>query len=148
SPDLDNDLEDDSSSNEESVGVKAENIHEGKKIDNELDKDLEKKDKEDSKIKDPIFPPGFTHVEADKNGVENNEKTSLHPNDNMNISNICTSSIKSGRSRFLKIKLGGSLLDVMEDLIEAGQTMGYNMEGCMKNFKDIVGVQGEQHVVK
>ncbi|GJU32554.1 hypothetical protein Tco_1176143, partial [Tanacetum coccineum] len=26
---------------------------------------------------------------------------------------------------------GGSILEVMENLVEVGQTMGYNMEGCL-----------------
>ncbi|GKD49401.1 RNA-directed DNA polymerase, eukaryota [Tanacetum coccineum] len=29
---------------------------------------------------------------------------------------------------------GGSILDVMDDLIKVGQTMGYNMDGCLKIY--------------
>nr|GEV28198.1 RNA-directed DNA polymerase, eukaryota [Tanacetum cinerariifolium] len=45
--------------------------------------------------------------------------------------NLGTSSVKSGRSRVLKIKLGRSIPKVMGDLIEVGQTMGNNIEGCL-----------------
>ncbi|GKE13982.1 nucleotide-binding alpha-beta plait domain-containing protein [Tanacetum coccineum] len=37
---------------------------------------------------------------------------------------------------------GGSLLQVIDDLVKVGNTMGYNMEGCMKNIEDIIGSQG------
>ncbi|GJY64386.1 hypothetical protein Tco_0465846 [Tanacetum coccineum] len=46
-------------------------------------------------------------------------------------------------SRPLSSKEGGSILDVMEEIIEVGQTMGYNMEGCAKNIEDIIGLQGD-----
>ncbi|GKA42447.1 hypothetical protein Tco_0735107 [Tanacetum coccineum] len=39
--------------------------------------------------------------------------------------------------------VGGSILQVMEDLVEVGQTMGYNMEWCLKNIEAIVGLQGD-----
>nr|GEU75016.1 RNA-directed DNA polymerase, eukaryota [Tanacetum cinerariifolium] len=41
-----------------------------------------------------------------------------------------------------KLKPGGSILDVMEDLIKIGHAMGYNMEGCSKNIEAIVDRQG------
>ncbi|GJR41443.1 hypothetical protein Tco_1217127 [Tanacetum coccineum] len=40
-----------------------------------------------------------------------------------------------------KLKVGGSILDVMEDLIEIGHAMGYNMKGCSKNIEAIVDLQ-------
>ncbi|GKD45838.1 RNA-directed DNA polymerase, eukaryota, partial [Tanacetum coccineum] len=39
-----------------------------------------------------------------------------------------------------KIKTGGSLLEVMDELIMVGQAMGYNMEGCIKNIEFIIGL--------
>nr|GEX44447.1 nucleotide-binding alpha-beta plait domain-containing protein [Tanacetum cinerariifolium] len=34
----------------------------------------------------------------------------------------------------------GSILLVMDELLKVGQTMGYNMEGCMKNIEKIIDV--------
>nr|GEU89013.1 RNA-directed DNA polymerase, eukaryota [Tanacetum cinerariifolium] len=40
---------------------------------------------------------------------------------------------------------GGSVLGVMEDIIRIGQSMGYTMEGCVKDFASIIGQQGDNH---
>nr|GEX18385.1 nucleotide-binding alpha-beta plait domain-containing protein [Tanacetum cinerariifolium] len=37
---------------------------------------------------------------------------------------------------------GGSILLVMDELVKVGQTMGYNMEGCMKNIEEIIELEG------
>ncbi|GKC68708.1 RNA-directed DNA polymerase, eukaryota, partial [Tanacetum coccineum] len=37
----------------------------------------------------------------------------------------------------------GSIIDVIENLVDVGQTMGYNMEGCKKNLEDIVASHGD-----
>nr|GEV43443.1 RNA-directed DNA polymerase, eukaryota [Tanacetum cinerariifolium] len=39
-------------------------------------------------------------------------------------------------------KNGGSILQWMDDMVKVGQTMGYNMEGCIKNIKEIIDSQG------
>nr|GEX17245.1 hypothetical protein [Tanacetum cinerariifolium] len=152
-PDLNNELDDDSSYDEESVYDEVVPINEGKRVivedPFEIYKLLNKKyDKEDTKGEDLTFPPGFTPNKANKNAMNNNEKSTYPPNDNLHSSNVGISSVKSGRSQVLKIKPGGSILEVMEDLIKVGQTMRCNMEGCMKNIEAIVGFQGEKHVVK
>ncbi|GKE35798.1 hypothetical protein Tco_1455120 [Tanacetum coccineum] len=41
---------------------------------------------------------------------------------------------------------GGSILLLIDELIKVGQTMGYNMEGCMKNMEQIIEVQGVNEV--
>ncbi|GJX92049.1 RNA-directed DNA polymerase, eukaryota [Tanacetum coccineum] len=33
----------------------------------------------------------------------------------------------------------------MDELIKVGQTMGYNMDGCVKNIEAIIGSQGDSH---
>ncbi|GJW22556.1 hypothetical protein Tco_0033178 [Tanacetum coccineum] len=38
---------------------------------------------------------------------------------------------------------GGSILNFMEEVVKVGQTMGYNMEGCIKDINDIIESQGE-----
>ncbi|GJZ73329.1 RNA-directed DNA polymerase, eukaryota, reverse transcriptase zinc-binding domain protein [Tanacetum coccineum] len=40
-------------------------------------------------------------------------------------------------------RTGGSFLHVMEELVNVGHTMGYNMKGCMKNIEEIIESQGE-----
>ncbi|GJZ73387.1 RNA-directed DNA polymerase, eukaryota [Tanacetum coccineum] len=44
------------------------------------------------------------------------------------------------------VKSGGSVLDVMEDIIRVGQVMGYSMEGCVKDLENIIGKQGEDNM--
>ncbi|GJY54937.1 RNA-directed DNA polymerase, eukaryota [Tanacetum coccineum] len=190
-PDFNHELEDNSSSDEESEGDISEQHHETKKNGAESDNDLEidhvsetsymnendvvtdnhvsesgmnakcsedpfgickllnsKKAKEASKGEDPLFPPGFTPIEVENLAAEINVGTSEVTPSKPSSSNGCISRSKSDRSHVLKYKPGGSILDLMENLIEVGQTMGFNMEGCMKIFEDIVGFQGEQNVIK
>ncbi|GKB85618.1 hypothetical protein Tco_0957890 [Tanacetum coccineum] len=45
-----------------------------------------------------------------------------------------------------KFQASGSILEVMDELIKVGQTMGYNMDGCMKNIEVIIGSQGDSEV--
>ncbi|GJY18105.1 hypothetical protein Tco_0389596 [Tanacetum coccineum] len=37
---------------------------------------------------------------------------------------------------------GGSILMLMDELVKVGQTMRYNMDGCMKNIEEIIESQG------
>ncbi|GJU65407.1 hypothetical protein Tco_1247242 [Tanacetum coccineum] len=41
---------------------------------------------------------------------------------------------------------GGSILEVMDDMVRVGQTMGYSMEGCLKDIENIIGSQGALEV--
>nr|GEX43955.1 hypothetical protein [Tanacetum cinerariifolium] len=106
-----------------------------------------KNDKEESKGEDLVFPQGFTLDTVDENFMENNEDSIHQLNVNIHNSNEGISSVKSESSRVVKIKPGGSILEVMEDLIEVGQTIGYNMEGCMKHIKAIIGFQGDRQAL-
>ncbi|GKG02032.1 hypothetical protein Tco_0306737, partial [Tanacetum coccineum] len=36
----------------------------------------------------------------------------------------------------------GSILNLMEELVKVGQTMGYNMDGCVNNMTEIIESQG------
>ncbi|GJT53515.1 hypothetical protein Tco_0988569 [Tanacetum coccineum] len=67
---------------------------------------------------DPIFPPGFKPDKVDENVVENNGDSIQQPNINLHSNFDGISSVKSGSRRVLKIKPGGSILEVTEDLIE------------------------------
>ena len=37
---------------------------------------------------------------------------------------------------------GGSMLDMLDDIIKVGQSMGYVMEGCSKDFERIISLKG------
>nr|GEU64056.1 RNA-directed DNA polymerase, eukaryota [Tanacetum cinerariifolium] len=43
-------------------------------------------------------------------------------------------------------KSGGLILCLMEELVRVGQTMGYNIEGCMNNMTEIIKSQGVTNV--
>ncbi|GJT58172.1 zinc finger, CCHC-type containing protein [Tanacetum coccineum] len=95
-----------------------------------------KNDKEESKGEDPIFPLGLTPDTVEEHVVENNGDSIHQPNVNLHSSNEGISSDKNGSSRVMKIKLGGLILEVMEDLIKVGQTIRYNMESPSVGFSE------------
>ncbi|GKF95409.1 hypothetical protein Tco_0288144 [Tanacetum coccineum] len=43
---------------------------------------------------------------------------------------------------------GGSILMLMDELVKVGQTIGYNMDGCMKNIEEIIESQGVDSVFR
>ncbi|GJX89733.1 RNA-directed DNA polymerase, eukaryota [Tanacetum coccineum] len=45
-----------------------------------------------------------------------------------------------------RVHTDGLILQLMDELVKVGQTMGYNMEGCMRNIEVIIGLQGECNV--
>ncbi|GJV41103.1 hypothetical protein Tco_1419543 [Tanacetum coccineum] len=45
-----------------------------------------------------------------------------------------------------KSQEGGSVLEVLDNMIQVGQSMGYAMEGCLKDFVNIIGSQGVDDV--
>ncbi|GJS23932.1 hypothetical protein Tco_0452564 [Tanacetum coccineum] len=102
-----------------------------------------KPDNSNHKSDDPTFPPGFTP--ADENVIPMNSKDDSNdkPKGDFQSNKEGQSSSKSVNTSILKIKSGGSILDVMESVVEIGQTMGYNMEGCIKNMEAIIGDQGD-----
>ncbi|GKA07213.1 hypothetical protein Tco_0686437 [Tanacetum coccineum] len=95
-----------------------------------------------------LFPPGFTpcdetEIECDKKSIGNNEGSGSGNEKGESVS------IGSRKNNKIEIKrTGGSLLTVMEELIKVGKTMGYNIEGCMKNIEEIIEVQGGKEVFK
>nr|GEY04822.1 RNA-directed DNA polymerase, eukaryota, reverse transcriptase zinc-binding domain protein [Tanacetum cinerariifolium] len=48
----------------------------------------------------------------------------------------------------IKLKEGGFILEILEEMITVGQTMGFSMEGCTKDMEKIIGTQGEQVVFR
>ncbi|GKA72921.1 RNA-directed DNA polymerase, eukaryota, partial [Tanacetum coccineum] len=101
------------------------------------------KEMQNSKGDDPTFPPGFTPKVIDDTDLENIADSVNQPN-GIPISNKDVSTSAKGEStRTLKLKTGGSILEVMEDLVEVGRTMGYNMDGCLKDIEAIISSQGD-----
>ena len=45
-------------------------------------------------------------------------------------------------------KTGGSVLRVLEDMIQVGKAMGYSMDGCEKDLEKIIGSQGADDTFK
>ncbi|GKC58913.1 RNA-directed DNA polymerase, eukaryota [Tanacetum coccineum] len=43
---------------------------------------------------------------------------------------------------------GGSIFEVMDCMIQVGKSMGYTMEGCMKDIEHIIGSQGADTIFK
>nr|GEY86813.1 RNA-directed DNA polymerase, eukaryota [Tanacetum cinerariifolium] len=57
--------------------------------------------------------------------------------DNSDSVNKNSESTCSGRFKEFEIpRTGGSILSLMEDVVKVGQTMGYNMDGCIKDITD------------
>nr|GEX32559.1 RNA-directed DNA polymerase, eukaryota, nucleotide-binding alpha-beta plait domain protein [Tanacetum cinerariifolium] len=104
---------------------------------------------------EPKFPPSFTpdNNVQEKSMEENIKDTtqrvqSLSNKLNDHCSNRGFSSQRSMNSHSQKSKVGGSILDLMDELITVGQIMGYNMAGCEKNIQEIINSQGDFDVIK
>ncbi|GJU47483.1 RNA-directed DNA polymerase, eukaryota [Tanacetum coccineum] len=67
-------------------------------------------------------------------------KTS-QPNSTMFGNNENAISNKGICNHHTKFQASGSILEVMDELIKVGQTMGYHMDGCMKNIETIIALQ-------
>ncbi|GJT35363.1 RNA-directed DNA polymerase, eukaryota [Tanacetum coccineum] len=114
------------------------------------------------------YPPGFTpetDVDAQKNAskvldmegdnsghkVQDVEQESVTKNNSPlnSYKNDTERSTCSGHFKKCDIpRSGGSILQLMEELIKVGQTMGYNMEGCITNIGDIINSQGANDETK
>ncbi|GJV84712.1 hypothetical protein Tco_1524610 [Tanacetum coccineum] len=95
-------------------------------------------------------PPGFTPVTSE-NRVENLTETGAPKVFNAHVMNSSQDIPVDSNKNFSGqnvVKSGGSVLDVMEDIIRVGQVMGYSMEGCVKDLENIIGKQGEDNVIR
>nr|GFB04759.1 hypothetical protein [Tanacetum cinerariifolium] len=102
----------------------------------------------ENKIDDPTFPSGFTPRDmADNHVGTKDDNIDKHIGDIQPNKEGC-SGLKSGNNSILYIKPGGSILNVMENLVDIGQTMGYSMDEWMKNIESIIGDQGEYWVLR
>ncbi|GKD52486.1 RNA-directed DNA polymerase, eukaryota, nucleotide-binding alpha-beta plait domain protein [Tanacetum coccineum] len=165
-PDFENNFDEDSSSDEESAG---DNANDAGLVDEELDHVSESKFDlaQDSSnhnslhmcMKPYKYPSGYTpavsYTNADNSVVNEGDKidhSSFSPGDDLNQvspkpGNKAASHIGKHHSG-PKVQANDSILDVMDELIKVGLTMGYNMEGVMKNIETIIGSQGDGNVFR
>ncbi|GKE99597.1 RNA-directed DNA polymerase, eukaryota, partial [Tanacetum coccineum] len=111
-------------------------------------------------------PPGFTpkegeegvsmNVKADKDATSTSGNVfNVNGDDKGFCNNHPDSKLKEGGSEsvcsghFKKSKgprTGGSILNLLDDVVKVGQVMGYNMDGCMTNMAEIIKSQGVEEV--
>nr|GFB94348.1 RNA-directed DNA polymerase, eukaryota [Tanacetum cinerariifolium] len=44
------------------------------------------------------------------------------------------------------LRMGGSILSLIEEVVKVGQTMGYNMDGCVNDIAEIIKSQGDDSI--
>ncbi|GKB86995.1 nucleotide-binding alpha-beta plait domain-containing protein [Tanacetum coccineum] len=113
---------------------------------NKKKEDINKCSSLDSSMK---YPPGFTPNEdmKDQNKKDGeSEKESgdcSHKLSKKGPNEDIAESICSGHFKRSEIpRTWGSILNLMDELVKVGQIMGYNMDGCSKNMKEIIQSQG------
>ncbi|GJS85831.1 RNA-directed DNA polymerase, eukaryota, reverse transcriptase zinc-binding domain protein [Tanacetum coccineum] len=66
---------------------------------------------------------------------------------NKNSKEDVSSSVCSGHFKKSGVpRTGGSILNLMDELVKVGQVMGYKMDGCMSNMTEIIESQGVKEV--
>ncbi|GKA50751.1 hypothetical protein Tco_0743824 [Tanacetum coccineum] len=95
-----------------------------------------------SKDSGPSHPHGFTLIEDESDFVKDPPIDKVKPIPTKNCSN-CLNGVPSSQRSTSMLVSRGSILEVMDDLVKVGQTMGYNMGGCLQNITKIIGAQGE-----
>ncbi|GJW67348.1 hypothetical protein Tco_0121772 [Tanacetum coccineum] len=110
------------------------------------------------------YPPGFTPekvnvtFEQEAQEVQGEECIRSHHNLDRCSSRVFEKVEKSdiniqsdGRVTRDIRKEGGSILDILDEIIKVGQTMGFTMDGCTKDMEKIIGSNGGHefdHVVE
>ncbi|GJZ85929.1 RNA-directed DNA polymerase, eukaryota [Tanacetum coccineum] len=130
---------------------------------------LEKQKLQGNNVEDEIsngslnYPPGFTPIEEgdkkfDKVDKLNGKEQGYTENANEQVNNVEEKSNKGMSSskeedkesrcsgHFRRVegpKTGGSILQLLDDVVKVGQTMGYKMDGCVSNIEEIIKSRGE-----
>ncbi|GKA92390.1 hypothetical protein Tco_0814315 [Tanacetum coccineum] len=66
---------------------------------------------------------------------------------NKNSKEDVSSSVCSGHFKKSGVpRTGGSILNLMDELVKVGQVMGYKMDGCMSNMTEIIESQRVKEV--
>ncbi|GKB83510.1 nucleotide-binding alpha-beta plait domain-containing protein [Tanacetum coccineum] len=109
------------------------------------------------------YPPGFTPVDDSRNkddqavffNVEeqapkqkiNAQGNVTKVNSNRGVSQSKEEDKESHCSghfrRTVGPQTGGSILQLLDDLVKVGQTMGYKMDGCVSNIEEIIKIRRE-----
>nr|GFB15823.1 RNA-directed DNA polymerase, eukaryota, reverse transcriptase zinc-binding domain protein [Tanacetum cinerariifolium] len=118
----------------------------------------------DDKHEDSLkYPPGFTPNEegdvpvenvdnwSDENIVNDGQEDEVcvgqHVHERVEVSNDTHESTCSGHFKKSEVpRKGGSIVELIDDLVNVGQTMGYDMTGCIKNMKEIIESQGVDEI--
>ncbi|GJT89969.1 RNA-directed DNA polymerase, eukaryota, partial [Tanacetum coccineum] len=99
---------------------------------------------------EPKYPPGFSpknSSDTNSHGQENQVHGSIEKEHGTKVDFKEEASYSVSSGHFEKAsfpKTGGSMLQLIKDLIKVGQIMGYKMEGCMNDIQEIVNSQGAQ----
>nr|GEV94539.1 putative RNA-directed DNA polymerase, eukaryota, reverse transcriptase zinc-binding domain protein [Tanacetum cinerariifolium] len=96
---------------------------------------------EETSVQTPKFPPGFT-PSVNENNVHVDPSLSKEDPIKDTSESVCSGHFKKSAAS----RSQGSILNLMEELIKVGQTMGYNMDGCLYNLTQIIESQGEAAV--
>nr|GEW99161.1 RNA-directed DNA polymerase, eukaryota, nucleotide-binding alpha-beta plait domain protein [Tanacetum cinerariifolium] len=111
----------------------------------------------------PSFPPGFTpevrrqgHYDNGNHNVVNVVDTNASPCKSVGsntriakeVGNVEGNLYTDNRRCGFKLKESGSILDILDEMIKVGQTMGFSMDGCTKDMEVIIGAQGENVVFR
>ena len=107
-------------------------------------------------------PPGFTpdgfeahgnkgvvQGKVNVNGEEVEELTRVDANV-MNMSQEVNDSINGESVSSIPgiVHNGGSIIGLLDDMVRVGHSMGYKLDGCLKDMERIIGAQGETDVLK
>nr|GEW69919.1 RNA-directed DNA polymerase, eukaryota [Tanacetum cinerariifolium] len=89
------------------------------------------------------FPPGFTPADQVKSDKKNSPLHSHSGGLNSRVLEESQPTKDQGSPKDnLNQRIGGSILEVIDDLIKVGQAMGFTMEGSKKDMETIIGSQG------
>nr|GEW81111.1 reverse transcriptase domain-containing protein [Tanacetum cinerariifolium] len=70
-----------------------------------------------------------------------------HVHEQVEVSKDTHESTCSGHFKKSEVpRKGGSILELIDDLANVGQTMGYDMTGCIKNMEEIIELQGVDEI--
>nr|GFC71556.1 RNA-directed DNA polymerase, eukaryota, reverse transcriptase zinc-binding domain protein [Tanacetum cinerariifolium] len=83
---------------------------------------------------------------SDENRVNDGQEDGVcvgqHIHERVEVSNDTHESTCSGHFKKSEVpRKGGSILELIDDLVNVGQTMGYDMTGCIKNMEEIIESQ-------
>ncbi|GJX81606.1 RNA-directed DNA polymerase, eukaryota [Tanacetum coccineum] len=98
------------------------------------------------------FPPGFTPADQVKSDRKNSPLHSHSGGLNSRVLEESQPTKDQGSPKDnLNQRVGGSILEVIDDMIKVGQAMGFTMEGSKKDMEKIIGSQGvcdDIHIIR